>query len=90
MLHSVALVRKDVLEERIASIIRVTIIGGLGATLAAISNRSKLHRVFLRSELRLLIPVNVAPTSLILVTLMMDAIRSSEMLVLTSATWRHS
>jgi hypothetical protein len=39
--------------------------------------------------LRLLDIANVAPGSLILVTLMMEAIRSFETLVLTRATWRH-
>jgi hypothetical protein len=32
---------------------------------------------------------NGVPCSLILLTLMMDAVRSSEMSVLTRATWRH-
>jgi hypothetical protein len=44
MLHHVALVRTDILEERIASIIRVTRIGDLGTTLAATSNRSTVRR----------------------------------------------
>jgi hypothetical protein len=43
MLHRVALVRTDVLEERIASIISVTRIGKLG-TLAVANNRSTLRR----------------------------------------------
>jgi demethoxyubiquinone hydroxylase (CLK1/Coq7/Cat5 family) len=43
MLHRVALVRTDVSEELSASIIRVTRIGELGATLAVTSNRSKLR-----------------------------------------------
>jgi hypothetical protein len=38
MLRHVALVRTDVLEERIASITRVTRIGELGITLAVTSN----------------------------------------------------
>jgi hypothetical protein len=38
--------------------------------------------------LRLIVTANV-PSSLILVTLMMEAIRSSETSVLTRATWRH-
>jgi hypothetical protein len=40
----VPLVRTDVLEERIASLIRVTRIGELGTTLAVTGNRSTLER----------------------------------------------
>jgi hypothetical protein len=54
MLRRVALVRTDVSEEHIASIIRVTRIGELGTTLAVTRARS----------------------TPILVTLMMEAIRS--------------
>jgi hypothetical protein len=74
MLRHVALVRTDVLEELSASIIRVTRIGEL---------------VFLCSVRQLLVTVNVAPSSPILVTLMMVALSSSETLVLTRAT-RHN
>jgi hypothetical protein len=45
--------------------------------------------VFLRRLLRLLITFNVVSSSLILVTLMMEAIRSSETSVDTRATWRN-
>jgi hypothetical protein len=44
MLHRVALVRTDVLEESIASIIRVIRIDDLGTTLPVTSKRSKLQR----------------------------------------------
>jgi hypothetical protein len=44
MLHRVALVRTDVLEELSASIIRVTRIGELGTTLAVTSNQCMLGR----------------------------------------------
>jgi hypothetical protein len=44
MLSRVALVRTDVLEELRASIIRVTRISELGATLAVTSNRLKPRR----------------------------------------------
>jgi hypothetical protein len=54
MLHRVALVRTDVSEERIASIITVTRIGELGKTLAVTSMR------------RLLVKANVVPTYLFL------------------------
>jgi hypothetical protein len=43
----------------------------------------------LTGVLRLLITANVIPISPILVTLMMEAIRSFETSVLTRATWRH-
>jgi hypothetical protein len=42
--------------------------------------------VFLHSVRRLLVTASVVPSSLILVTLMMEAIRSSETSVLTRAT----
>jgi hypothetical protein len=45
--------------------------------------------VFLRSVLRLLVTSNVVPDSSILVTLMMEAIRSSDPSVLTTATQRN-
>jgi demethoxyubiquinone hydroxylase (CLK1/Coq7/Cat5 family) len=44
MLRRMALVRTDVSEEHIASIIRVKRIGELGTTLAVTSNRSTLRR----------------------------------------------
>jgi hypothetical protein len=93
----VALVRPDVSEVRITSIIRLTRIGEL-KTLAVTCNRKTLRRnailyaiilVLLRSVLRLLITVNVAPSSPFLVTLMMEATLSSEMSVLTKTTWRY-
>jgi hypothetical protein len=94
MLRHVALVRTDVSEERSASIIRVTRIGELGTPLAVTSHRRRLRRntnyiVFLRWVRRLLVKANVVPGSLILVTLMIEALRSSEMSVLIRHT-RHS
>jgi hypothetical protein len=86
MLRRVALERTDVSEELIASIIRVTRIGELGTTLAVNSNRRMTH---LSSVRRLLVTANVAPSSPILITLMMDALRFSETLVLTRATRRN-
>jgi hypothetical protein len=73
------LVRTDVSEESSASIIRVTRIGELGTARA----------LFFRSVLRLLVTANVVPSSPILVTLMKEAIRSSETSVLTRATRRN-
>jgi hypothetical protein len=71
----------------IASFIRVTKIGQLGTALAVTSRRCKLPVTsFLCSLLRLLIYANVFPSSPILVTLIMEAIRSSETPVLTRAT----
>jgi hypothetical protein len=43
MLRRVALVRTDVSEERVASMIRVTRISELGTTLAVTSNRRRLR-----------------------------------------------
>jgi hypothetical protein len=77
MLRHVTLVRPDVSEKHIASIIRVTRIGDLGA-LAISSNRCTL------------VTANLLPSSPILVTLMKEAIRSSETSVLTRATWRNN
>jgi hypothetical protein len=77
MLRCVAAVRTDVSEDLSATIIRMTRIGELGTTLAF---------VFLLSMHRLLVSANV-PSSSILVTLMMEGLRSSETSVLTRSTW---
>jgi hypothetical protein len=79
----VALVRTDVSEESIASIIRVRRIGELGITLAVVIV------VFLLSMLRLLVTDSVVPSSPILVNLMMEALHSSETSVLTIAIRRN-
>jgi hypothetical protein len=52
------------------------------------TNKYKVNIVFLRSVHRLLVTANV-PSSLILVTLMMEALSSSQTSVLTRATWHH-
>jgi hypothetical protein len=78
MLRRVPLIRTDVPGERIASIIKVTRIGELGTV-----------AVFLRSMLRLLVNANDVPSSLILVTLMMEAVRSSETSFATRTTPRN-
>jgi hypothetical protein len=85
MLRRLALVRTDVSEKLSASIIIVTRIGELGTTLAITSNRSTLRR----NILQLLLSVNVVPTSLIVSTLMMEALSSSETSVITRATRRN-
>jgi hypothetical protein len=77
MLRHVALVRTDVSEERIASINRITRISELRKTLAVISNCEQL-------------PVTaILPSSLILFTQIMEAIRSSETSIPTRALQRH-
>jgi hypothetical protein len=83
MLHCVVPLGTDFSDERSASIIRVTRIVELGITLAVILYNTLY--VFIRSWRRLLVTANV-PSSPILVTLMMEAIRSSETSVLTRAT----
>jgi hypothetical protein len=70
MLRCVALVRTNVPEELSASIIRMIRIGELGTTLVV----------------ALLVTANVVPSSPILVTLMIEALSSSETLVITRAT----
>jgi hypothetical protein len=85
MLRCVALVRTDVSEELRASFIRVTRIDELGTTLAVTSNRRTLQR----SLLRLLVTASVGPSSSIHVTLIKEALRSSETSVLTRATRRN-
>jgi hypothetical protein len=77
MLRHVFLVRTDVSEELIASTIRVRRIGKL-ETLAVTSNRSMLR-------LQLLVTANLVSSSLILLTLIMEATRSSE----TSVLWHN-
>jgi hypothetical protein len=87
ILRRVALVRTDVSEEGSAYFIRVTRIGELGTTLIVTSNRRKQRRN-LRSVRRLLVTAKV-PRSPILVTLMKEALSSSETLVLTRAIRRN-
>jgi heme O synthase-like polyprenyltransferase len=77
MLRRVALVRTDVSEELSASIISVRRICELGTTLAVTSARL------------LLVASNVVPSSPILVTLMMEALRYSKTSVLTRSTRRN-
>jgi hypothetical protein len=88
MVRRVAVVRTDISEELSASFIRVTRIGELRTTLAVTSNRRTLL-VFLRSVRLLLVTARVVPSSPILVTLIKEALSSSEMSVLTKATRRN-
>jgi hypothetical protein len=84
MLRRVAFLRTDVSEELSASIIRVTRIGERRTRLAVTSNL-----VLLRSVRRLLVTASLVLLSQILVTLMMEALSSSETSVLTRATRRN-
>jgi hypothetical protein len=84
MLRRVSLVRTDVSEELSASFIWATRIGELG-TLAVTSNRRTLRR----NVRRLLVTASVVNSSPILVTLMKEALSSSEMSVLTRNTRRN-
>jgi hypothetical protein len=77
MLRRVVLVRTDVSEEPSASFIRVTRIRELGIM------------VFLCSVRPLLVTASIVPSSPILVTLMKEALGSSETSVLTRATRRN-
>jgi hypothetical protein len=58
MLRCVALVRTDVLQELIASVIRVTRIGELGTTLAVTSNRRTLRTLAYTPQLYSLVVLN--------------------------------
>jgi hypothetical protein len=84
MLRRVALVRTDDSKEFSAPFISVTRIGELGTTLAVTRNRRTLRRKSL-----FLVTTNVIPGSLILVTLMMESLSSSETSVLTRVTRRN-
>jgi hypothetical protein len=83
MLGRVALVRTEVSEERSASFIRVTRIGELGKMPAITSNRRTLRR-----NTKLVTP-SVVPRSPILVTLIKEALISSETSALRRATRRN-
>jgi hypothetical protein len=85
MLRRVALLRTDVSEVLSASFIRVTRIGELGTTLVVTSNRRTLRI----NTTWLVVTASVVPISPILVTLMKEALSSSETSVLTRAT-RHN
>jgi hypothetical protein len=92
-----ALVITDVSQEHSASIIRVTRIGELGTTLAVTSNNTRCGEILCENRsvsissqrASLLVTANVVPSSLILVTLMMEALLSSETSILTRATRRN-
>jgi hypothetical protein len=83
MLRRVALVRTDVSEELSSFIIRVTRICELGTALAVSCNRRTLRRKYL---VGCKFAANVVIISPIHVTLMMEALSSSETSVRTTAT----
>jgi hypothetical protein len=87
MLRRVALVRTDVSDERIASIIRVTRTGELWTTFAVTSNEVRCEVIL--STLRLVVAVNVVASSPILVTLTMETMHSNETSVPTGARQRN-
>jgi hypothetical protein len=87
MLRRVALVRTDLSKELSSSFIRVTRIGELGATLDVTSNRHKLLDI--SSQCASVVRASVVPSPPILVTLMKEAVSSSETSVHTRATWRN-
>jgi hypothetical protein len=102
MSHRVALVRTDFSEELSTSFIRVKRIGELGTTPRCYPSPTPLyirksqfhssflsHLVFLRSVHRLLVTASVVASLPILVTLMKEALSSSETFVLTRATRRN-
>jgi uncharacterized protein YggT (Ycf19 family) len=78
-----ALVRTDVSKEPNTTIIRVTRIGELRTALAVTSYR------YLRCMRRLLVTANVVYISPILITLMIETLRSSETSVVTRAIQRN-
>jgi hypothetical protein len=91
MLRRVAIVRTDVSGEFSASIIRMKRIGEQGKTLAVTSKQRTLLVTdnVVPSVHRLLVTTIVVPSSPILVTLMDEALSSSETSVLTRATRRN-
>jgi hypothetical protein len=94
ILCHVAHMRTDVSEEHSAPIIRVSRISELRIVLTVTINQNTVRKyymciVYLHSVLLLLVAANVLPSSPILVTLMMEAISSTEASVLTRARWHN-
>jgi hypothetical protein len=82
--YAVSLVITDISKELSVSFIKVIRIGELGTTLAVSSHRRKLGRN--TNVRRLLVTASVVPNSPILITLMKEALSSSETSVLTRTT----
>jgi hypothetical protein len=90
MLRNMALVKADVSEGLSASIIRATIIGALRTMLALTWQPTHAAKKYsFRCMRRLPVTANAVPSSPIHVTLMMEALSSSETSVLTGATRRN-
>jgi hypothetical protein len=89
MLRRVAHARTDVSAKCSAFTNRVKRFGEVGTALAVSNNRRKLRIVFLRSVRLLLVTAYVVPTTPILVTLMIEVLRSPESSVLTRTTRRN-
>jgi hypothetical protein len=89
MLRRVGLVRTDVSEEFSASIIRVTRICKLGTTLAVTTTEERSEDILTSRVIQLLFTANFFLSSPILVTLIMEVVRSSKPSVLTRATRRN-
>jgi hypothetical protein len=62
--------------------------GEIGTTVAVTSNRRTLRMVYIRSVRRLLVTASVVHSSPIIITLMKEALGSTETSVLTRATRR--
>jgi hypothetical protein len=82
----VTLVRTDVSEKHITPITRMKGFSEVGTTVVVTSYWNKLLR---NTVLHLLVTANILPTSQILFTIMMEAVRSSETPFYGSATRRH-
>jgi hypothetical protein len=79
---------EELLERKVAAPVFKTEINERRGS-AALTARRMLRRNTLRSVRRLLVTAKVVPSSPILVTLMKEALGSSETSVLTRATWRN-
>jgi hypothetical protein len=86
MLRRVALVTTDVSEELSGSFIMVPGIGEIGTTLATLA--AKKYTYFLAASVASVVTASVVPSSSILVTMMKEALSSSETSVVTRATRR--
>jgi hypothetical protein len=93
MLHGVALVTTDVSEERSTSIIKVTRICELGMLAVTSNQRTLRENTMYTAQQRIssqhALVANIVPSSSILVTLNMEALRSSKTSLVTRVTWRN-
>jgi hypothetical protein len=84
-----ALVRTEFSEKHIASIIRVRRLGMLGTLPVTIPTEARCDEILTSQRVSVLVTANAVPSSSILVTLMKEALSSSETSVLTRATGRN-